>query len=478
MDFGIDFGTTNSACVGIQQQKRAVKYTDGYGNPFPSLVIIDRITGKVYCGREAWRNREKYSDSCEVIPSIKTYLGTNKTWKIKGKEWTPEMVAAEVFLGLKKQVVKKGATARLEEAVVAVPVGFPASKRVALRKAAMRAGIKIKSFVSEPTAALFCHYEEIGFHSTIGVIDWGGGTLDIAIVENRKGRVRELATGGLNLGGDHIDRKLAEWAHERIISEKKARISFEEMPPAARDKLIASCEQAKKDLTYDDQVEISIGKYGELGTVRVVLDIDTFSSLIASDVERAIECFEQTLSRAKLSIEELGCILMVGGSVNLRPFSERASQKWHGKVFYPLESDWSVALGAASLSSNPGQYHLAQTIGVTMSDGSLFPLVKEGDPVVPGKSTTFTFALVEDSPTANFIFSDGNGTHLGYMNVPAFGFFREKIEVTAAIDSNLILEVVARSQKRSTGTTQRWNYDKLRFNYQLPATDLEVTADE
>ena len=102
MDFGIDFGTTNSACTGIQDKKYARNYSDEYGNPFPSIVIIDRVTGLVYCGREAWLKKEALRESCEIVTSIKTHLGTDKLFYIAGKKWTTEMVAAEIFLGLKE----------------------------------------------------------------------------------------------------------------------------------------------------------------------------------------------------------------------------------------------------------------------------------------------------------------------------------------------------------------------------------------
>ncbi|MGB9804131.1 Hsp70 family protein, partial [Desulfofundulus sp.] len=168
MDFGIDFGTTNSACVGIEDGSREIRFTDGYGNPFPSLVIIDRATGRVYCGREAWRRREELRESCEVITSVKTLLDSGTIWNIAGRTWTPEMVAAQVFLALKDRVRKRTGEDLLKEALVAIPVGFPAGKRVALREAARLAGIEIKSFISEPTAALFCHYKEVGHYTRIG----------------------------------------------------------------------------------------------------------------------------------------------------------------------------------------------------------------------------------------------------------------------------------------------------------------------
>ncbi len=475
MHFGIDFGTTNSACVGIEDGRRLIKFTDGYGNPFPSIVIIDRATGQVYCGREAWRRREELRGSCEIITSVKTLLDSGRVWNIAGRVWTPEMVAAQVLAALKRRVSERlGEQDALREAVVAVPVGFPAGKRAALRKAAHHAGIEIKSFVSEPTAALFCHYEEVGHCVRVGVFDWGGGTLDVSVIENRNGRVKEIATAGLDKAGDHIDRLLAEWMHNRIMSEAGRKVSFDQMAPEARDKMLAACEQAKKDLTWDDLVEIQIVNYGDVRFVHEDVEFGKFSQLIGPVVDQAVQCFEDCVRRAGMSIDQLDCILMVGGSVNLRPLSERIARSWRGKEFYPPESEWSVAHGAASLSVSPGVHTLAQTLGVVMSDGTLYPLLREGEPAVAGERASAVFALVEDDPAASLVFADGSGGTLGYLNVPSFGFFREKIEVCAEIDRDLILHIQARSMNRSARTTREWVYNGLRVNYQLPVTRLEV----
>lgn len=469
-DFGIDFGTTNSACAGVIDGKKMIKFADQYdGSPFPSLVIIDPVTGQVYCGREAWLKRQEYSEHCEVITSIKTYLGTGKTWLIAGKTWRPDMVAAEVFKGLKRQVAAAGGKSDMREAVVAVPVGFSPAKRAELRKAARRAGVEIKTFVTEPTAAFFRHYDEVGFYNKVGVLDWGGGTLDISILENNSGLIRELASGGLNLGGDNIDLKLAHWVHNQVVKNKSKGRAFTEMPPQARDMMIARCERAKKDLSVRDVVEIALNRYGELGPFRVSLDIDTFSRLIDWEVERAISYFEETLRKAGISLDELGCILMVGGSVNLRPFIERVEERWKKcDKIYPGDSDWSVALGAGMLSVNPGKYRLAETIGVIMADDSFYPLMRQGQ-VVDHRPISFTFALVEDSNNATFIFADEDRRMLGHMNVPAFGFFKEKIDLQVFIDQDLVFRVKAKSQQRSKRYIEEWSYPGLRFCYQLPA---------
>ena len=159
-EFGIDFGTTNSACVGLLDKRRAIKYTDGDDEPFPSIVMIDKVTGEVLTGREARNRREELSETCEIFSSIKSLLGSNHRWNIAGEVWTPEKVASQIFIGLKDQVSSKSGI-NIDKAVVAVPVGFPPEKRHSLREAAEIAGIEITSLVSESTAAAFHSYEKV-----------------------------------------------------------------------------------------------------------------------------------------------------------------------------------------------------------------------------------------------------------------------------------------------------------------------------
>ena len=465
MDFGIDFGTTNSACTGIMDMGHVKKYSDREESPFPSIVIIDRVTGEVTCGREAREQREQLRESCEIISSVKADLGTDKVYMIAGKRWTPEMVTAQIFLGLKKLVGERGDD--LAEAVVAVPVNFLPDKRTALRKAAEIAGVRIKTFVSEPTAALFDQYSIAGNYSKVAVFDWGGGTLDVSVVENSGGMIKELATAGLSFAGDHIDRKLAEWVHDQLLKDKRLNKPFSSMSSEDRDKMIARCERAKKDLCDDDIIDIRLLDYGGLDTVKVNIDIDTFTQLIAPEVNRAIACLNEALDRSRVSLAETGCILMVGGSVNLRPLQVIARQHWCDKVIFPTDSAWTVSNGAAQLSAEPGQHISSQKFGVTMSDGKLYPLVDEGTWLDNLKKEA-CFALVENSETANIVISDGNGNYIDSIDIPATGFLSEKICLDVTVSEDLVLNIVAKSSHRGKSYAREWRYPGITMNYRLP----------
>lgn len=176
--FGIDFGTTNSAMVGISHG-HAANYGDDVGQPYPSIVAIDKMTGDVISrGRDAWNRREELRPSCHIITSVKTLLDSNETWKCDTRTWTPEEVTTEILKGLKKTVERRThGSSEIKDAVISIPIGFSPAKRHVLRSAAEKAGIQVKSFISEPTAAVYHKYRELKRWSKIAVFDWGGGTL-------------------------------------------------------------------------------------------------------------------------------------------------------------------------------------------------------------------------------------------------------------------------------------------------------------
>ena len=205
--FGIDFGTTNSALVTLKVDERSRIITQKCGDdeerPIPSVVAIDK-EGNVFAGREAWRKKMQLRESCEYFSSIKTILDSEKEYEIAGKIWTPVDIAGEVFKHL-KSIVKDRVNVDMtdKEAFISIPIGFSANKRSKLRQAAAKAGIKIKSFVSEPTAAFFANYEELKSSSVVAIFDWGGGTLDVSIIRHSNGKIFELAKEGMNVAGDH-----------------------------------------------------------------------------------------------------------------------------------------------------------------------------------------------------------------------------------------------------------------------------------
>jgi molecular chaperone DnaK len=472
--FGIDFGTTNSATVGyafMGSKYEQLLYGDDEQRPVPSVVAVHKKTGEVFTGRKAWERRQELSQDCEFITSVKSLLNSEWSKMIAGKKWTAVEVAAEVFKGLQKNVHDRTGIV-MDEAVVAIPVGLSAGKRRLLREAAALAGLKISSFISEPTAAFFANYPDIRNDNTVVVFDWGGGTLDVSVLKHNDGKIFELATGGHPEAGDAIDLKIAEKVHARIARKKKINISFEDMPAVNRDMMLVRSERAKRALYDDDTATISINNYGEFGAVRETLDYDWFSEIISTYVDKAIECFDRVVSESGVGINNIDRIIMVGGSSNLRPLTEKLDSRYGDRLYFPEETMWNVGTGAAMLSATPGGYYSNQKIGVILSDNTLFPLLKENEKIEKW-SARHHFAIVDTNQEARFIFGgsadlEQDDDKYVTLQVPAYVFLQEQIILDANIDDDLVFNVIASSTMRTEEYRRIWKYERLKCYYQLP----------
>lgn len=478
--FGIDFGTTNSSTVGYYRasgdaQWVKMRFEDEEGLPTPSFVAIDRATGEVHSGRDAWNRRMELSSTCECIPSVKSLLDSGWKKTIAGKTWTACDVATQVFLALKKTAYE-GFGAEIASATVAIPIGFSPSKREQVRRAATCAGIAIESFISEPTAAYFANYNELKSCETVAMFDWGGGTLDVSVVENNSGCLTELATNGIKLGGDDIDRKVALKIHSKVARDKGQPIAFDDMPLVAQDRILVKAERAKRVLSDDDDTSIFLGSYGELGAFREPLSYEWFEAIIEPEINKAMKCLEDTISDSGVGLANIDRVVMIGGSSNLRPLLERMEEKYGDKIFFPDETMWSIGDGAARLSINPGMYYAAQDLGLILSDGSYFPILRKGEKVKGWNSST-SFGLVDHTEDARLIFAgsrdlDRASDRYWVFTVPQYGFLQEKIILKSSFDDNLIFKVAAKSSMKPSKHWATWDYDRLKCYYRLSELGL------
>ncbi|MDD3052660.1 MAG: Hsp70 family protein, partial [Candidatus Cloacimonetes bacterium] len=366
--FGIDFGTTNSAASSLtgtdELSVKQINYGDDEGRPFPSLVAININTGEVITGREAKERKNELSSEYKFFSSIKSIIGSNEVYEIAGKKWNPIDVAAEIFKGLKERI-KARSGERCSEAIVAVPVGFTSEKKCNLREAAKRAGIEIKMFISEPTAAFCSNYVNLKGNRNVAVFDWGGGTLDVAVLRIENGRIYEMATDGMNMAGDNIDQKIADKIHQMVCKEKNIAISFEELDDATKDQLLMRCEKAKCEFSDgEDIVKIRINRYDKYGTVREEMTYDFFEKLVETEVNEAVGCLESAIKKAGFNIENIDKILCVGGSSKLRPFREKMEKRYNQDLlYYPDKVMWDIAKGASIICMSSGGYGLNQDLG-------------------------------------------------------------------------------------------------------------------
>lgn len=478
--FGIDFGTTNSSVVEYvtyDGKTHRLQHGDDEGRPMPSMVAIDKETGEVFTGRDAWNKRSELAQTCECVQSVKTLLEIDGWSKfIAGRWWTAQDIASEVFKALRRNVAGSEDENAMEAATVAVPIGFSRAKREALRAAARDAGIEIESFVSEPTAAFFANYAKLKGDGAVVIFDWGGGTLDVSVLRNSGGRITELATAGMPVAGDEIDDRLARRIHAKIARDRGVSVSFDEMPASAKDMLLVRAERAKRALSEDDDTVVSLNKYGEIGAFRERVSYEWFEAIVAGIVDDAIKCLEDAIADSGETPETVDRVVMVGGSSNIGPLLDKLAEKFGDRLFFPEATVWSISRGAAQLSQNPGSYHSSQKVGILLADGSYFPLLEPGDSIMDW-SKSVDFGLVDTSKEMRVVFSgspdiDNDAQSRQVVSVPSYRFLEEKLNVSAFIDEDSVFRVKLKSSMRKASDSELWEYDRLKLYYSLEECGL------
>lgn len=474
---GIDFGTTNSAAISFLDKGESIgryEHGDDQGTPFPSIVGIHKVTGEVITGREAKNSRIELSAQYEFFSSVKSIIDKDEYYDVAGKKWTPVALTTEILKGLKNEIKEKNVD--VKSVVMAVPVGFSPKKRMKLREAAQNAGLTIETFISEPTAALVSNYAKMRMFKNVAVFDWGGGTLDVSILHIESGRVEEITTDGMNMAGDNIDKKIAEQMHKKYCLNKGVNKSFEEVDGKSRDRLIVKSEAAKIALSEGDEIaSVLVPNYDNNSVFRDYIEYELFEELVQPEVEAAINCLNRAIKKARLNRANIDAVLCVGGSSRLKPFREKVIGIYgEEKVIYPDKVMWNIAEGAAiiSMTNSAGGYGMNQDIGLILSNGSFYPLLKKGQRI-PCKEKKINFASVTDEKSVRFLITDAEDPSKRTFEEPIVidregqGFMSEQFEVSCFVDPDLLLRFRIRSTEFMKKYLYMWTYNKLNIYYQI-----------
>lgn len=480
--FGIDFGTTNSAVVAITAidgkmvgEPRKIGEDDRH--PLPSFVAINKSTGEVKTGLDAKRTISD-SEEYHVFSSIKTVIDEDKSWDIAGKTWTQIDIAAELFKALKRNVKEKtGGVMEIDKAVVAVPVGFSPKKKNNVRRAAHEAGIKVSMFISEPTSAYCSRLDQMKRYKNVAVFDWGGGTLDVAVLRIEDNMINELATAGLTLAGNDIDKKIAEKICLRVAEKNGKQFTFDDLAPEFKLRLLDLCEQAKCNLADEDVATISVAKLDKYGRALEKLDYDFFSLLIENEVDQAVDCLLTALSDAGMNRENIDCIICEGGSSRLRPLQRKLFEYFDkDKLIFPRTAMWDIGSGAAEIAFRPGCYTLNKPIGIIQSNNKFYPLLKIGQRV-PTEEKQVKFGVIESTDEARFVLSDGEDsdtqTFIDYFPVKLRSFSDEVLNISCYIDADMVFRMKVHSNRMPDDVFRVWTYSNLKVSYEIDPPNPE-----
>ena len=209
---GIDLGTTNSL-VSVFENGKSVLIPNEY-NEYLTPSVVNVSDNTVYVGRAA--KEKMITEPQNTARQFKRDMGSDTIFHLGKKKYRAEELSALVLRKLKEDAERYlGET--VEEAVVSVPAYFNDKQRYATKKAGELAGMKVERLVNEPSAAaLLSKLNHLNEDGNFLIFDFGGGTLDVSLVECFHNVVNVLAISGDNrLGGCDFDMVIAEYFCEQ-----------------------------------------------------------------------------------------------------------------------------------------------------------------------------------------------------------------------------------------------------------------------
>jgi len=458
---GIDLGTSNSAAAIIQGGKPTIipsaEGQTAHGKAFPSVVAFPKDGSAMLVGTPAVN--QAVTNPENTITKAKRKMGTDHVYKIEGKEYKPQQISAFIL-----QKIKKDAEAftgdKITKAVITVPAYFDDNQRQATKDAGTIAGLEVARIINEPTAAsLAFGLDKAKQEMKILVFDFGGGTLDVTIMEMGGGVFEVQSTSGdTKLGGTDMDQLLMDYVKEEFRKKEGVDLSSDKK---AMERLREACEKAKSQLSGVMETDINLPYIHEKTALEVKLTRASLDSIDTSLVERCKPSIDKALEDAKISASEITKIVLVGGPTRMpivKKFVADAIGKEAESGVDPMEA---VAFGAAvqagilagDVESDIVLLDVTPlTLGIETLGGVREPIIERNTTIPTSKDKTFTTAA--DSQTAvtiNVVQGErpmvADNVSLGSFNltdIPPAPRGVPQINVKFDIDANGIINVTAK----------------------------------
>lgn len=329
---GVDLGTTNSLAV-VYKEGKPVLVPNAYGEYVtPSAVSI--LDGKIVVGKLA---KERLITHPECSASLfKRNMGSDVTYTLDKKAYDSATLSSFVV----KQLIEDAQNYLHEEileVVISVPAYFNARQRQDTKRIGELLGIKVERLINEPSAAaIACHMDDE--YETFVVFDFGGGTLDVSVVDCFENVISINAISGNNhLGGTDFDRAMAEYFC------LKNGLDYNILDSSFQQSILRACEQAKIKLSTQNVVEISLVHLNK--NYNCVFDENVLFSITHSLLESCKNVIGKAVKDSGFSASELDSLILVGGSSKMPVLQHYLSDALNIPILKEENMDSLVALG-------------------------------------------------------------------------------------------------------------------------------------
>ena len=347
---GVDLGTTNSLAV-VYKEGKPVLIPNAFGEYItPSAVSI--LDGKIVVGKLA---RERLITHPECSASLfKRNMGTDVTYTLDKKEYDSATLSSFIV----KQLIEDAQNylhEEISEVVISVPTYFNARQRQDTKRIGELLGVKVERLINEPSAAaIACHMDDE--YETFIVFDFGGGTLDVSVVDCFENVISINAISGNNhLGGTDFDRAMAEYFC------LKNGLNYNVLDSSFQQSILRACEQAKIKLSTQSVVEVSLVHLNK--NYNCIFDENVLFNITHSLLESCKNVIGKAVKDSGFSAGELDSLILVGGSSQMPVLQHYLSDALNIPVLKEENMDSLVVLG------------LGKYIGIKQRDENIKDLV-------------------------------------------------------------------------------------------------------